>query len=312
MVAAMSRLVAALAFAGAAARGMAIAAPVPPLPPLCTGHVAVHPTDAATAGNVHTMTIMLTSAGNACTLAGFPDLVQPSAQGTPLPVGHVTLSQPVVLAAGSPAAFRIRYFTSQAPAAEACSLRVVVNGVAGSTDGTLPFAACASVTQIDVTAYARGTQGPFEAGLVASNDRGPACAVSDLAVREIRTAPPGALASEAIYALENRGRAACTIAGPVGIRLIGPDGNAFALRFAARNTMAITITLVTEHEASFTVAYAPPVPAACPVSTGIEVYVPTQTTPVRAPATLMACAAPQVRVTSLRNGVPLANGIANR
>jgi hypothetical protein len=312
MGAAVSRLVVALAFAGVAARGIATAAPVPPLPPLCTGHVAVRFTDAATTGNEHGITVVLTSTGNACTLAGFPDLVQPSAQAAPLPVGHVTLGQPVVLAAGSPAAFRIRYFTSQTPAAEPCSLSVTANGVAGSTEGTLPFADCASVTQIDVTGYARGTQGPFEAGLVASNVQDAPCEVSDLTLREIRTAPPGALAADAIYAMQNRGRAPCTIVGAVGIRLTGADGKAIPLRFAVRNTMAMVITLVPEHEASFTVAYAPPVPAKCAVSTNIDVFVPTQTTPVRAPATLMACTGAQARVSNVRNGVPLPNGIANR
>jgi hypothetical protein len=311
MGAATSRLLVALVLAGSAAHGAA-AAPVPPLPPPCTGHVAARFTDAATTGNVHAMTVVLTATGNACTLAGFADLVLPSAQAAPLPVGHVTLAQPVVLAAGSPAAFRIRYVTSQAPAAEPCSLSVTVNGVPDSTEGTLPFAACASVTRIDVTGYARGTQGPFEAGLVASNAQEPPCQVPDLALREIRTAPPGALAADAIYALQNRGRAPCTVVGALGIRLFGADGNAFALRFGVRNAMAMVITLAPEHEASFTVGYAPPAPAQCPVSTRIEVIVATQAAPLRAPATLMGCTGPRVRVSNLRDGVPLANGIASR
>jgi hypothetical protein len=41
------------------------------------------------------------------------------------------------------------------------------------------------------------------------------------------------------------------------------------------------------------------------------VFLPTQTTPLNAPATLMACVGPHVRVSNLRYGVPLANGIVN-
>lgn len=308
---AVSRLLIVLAFAGIASNGVAAAAPVPPLPPLCTGHVAVRFTDTTTAGSLHGMTVVLTSTGNACTLTGFPDLVQPSAQGAPLPVGHLTLPQAVVLAGGTPAAFGVTYVTSQAPADEPCSLGLTVNGVAGSTEGTLPFAACASVTRIDVTAYARGTQRPFEASMVASNMQDPPCAVPDLGLREIRTAPPGTVAPDAIYAFQNRGRAPCTIAGAVGIRLIGPDGSVFPLRFAVRNAMAMVITLAPEHEASFTVAYGPHAPARCPASTSIDVLVPAQATPLRAPATVMACAGSEVRVSNLRSGIPLANGIAN-
>jgi len=314
MGAAASRLLATLylaASAPSAAAAAPSAAPLPPpLPPPCAGHVAVTFTNAATTGDTHGMTVVLTSTANACTLRGFPELVLPSAQAAPLPVGHVTRANPVVLAAGSPAVFAIRYVTSRVPAPEPCSLTVNVNSVPGSTQGTLPFAACASVTQIDVTSYARQGQGPFEAQLVASNDIGPPCAAHDLELREVRTAPPGELARDAIYAVQNRA-AACTLTGVAGIRLIGPDGNVFPLHFAVRNTMAMVLTLASEHEASFTVSYVPPAPARCPMSTRIEVFVPTQTVPLDAPASVMACAWPAIRVGNLRSGVPLPHGITS-
>ena len=101
-----------------AAGGSAAAAPgPPPLPPRCAGQLAARFTDTATDGAVHRMTIVLsTTARTACTLAGFPELVLPSAQSAPLPAGHLTLTNVVVLAPGSTASFALRYMTSQEPA----------------------------------------------------------------------------------------------------------------------------------------------------------------------------------------------------
>lgn len=310
---AVFRSLAAACAAGIAACGTAAAAPpppVPPLPPPCAAQVAVSATDAATTGNAHRLTVVLSATGSACTLGGFPVLVLPSAPAAPLPVGHLTVAQqPVVLAAGLPASFEVRYSTSQAPA-EPCSVGVVVNGVA--TGGTLPIAECASVTQIDVTGYARGTHPPPVATLAPPAAHVATCDVHDFDLREIRTVPAGAPAPDAIYAVQNRGSAPCRIASSIGVQLFGADGAAFALHFEMRRMLAMIVTLPPGYEGSFTVAYAPPAPARCATSTSIAVYVAAQTTPLTAPATLMACTSGNVRVGNLRLGVPLPAGIAMR
>ena len=308
---AASRLLVVTCAAAFAASGLtAAAAPAPPLPAPCAARVAVRFTDAATDGNVHRMTIVLSSTGNtACTLRGFPALVLPSAQAAPLPAGHLTTAREVVLAPGSTASFGMRYTTSQAPATAACSLGVTVNGFAAAAEGTIPLAACASITQIDVTSFANGAQPPPVASVPAPAAGAAPCAVQDLTLREIRTVPAGELAPDAIYALQNRGTAPCRIAGAIGIRLLDASGNAFPLRFAVRTTMAMLLTLPPGYEASFTVAYAPHAALSCPASASIAVYVPAQTEPIVAPATIMACTGPEMRVGNLRIGIPLPAGL---
>jgi len=303
---AASRLLVSVCAAALGASGVAAAAPAaPPLPAPCGARVAVRFTDAATDGNVHRATVVLSSTGSAaCTLGGFPALVLPSAHGAPLPAGHLTLPRDVVLAPGSTAAFGLRYTTSQTPAPAPCSLGVVVNGFSAGADGTIPLAACASITQIDVTAYARGTTPPAVATAPASPTGTAPC--TDLALREVRTAPNGEPATDAIYALQNRLTVPCRMAGNVNIRLLDTNGGAFPLRFGVRTMMAILLTLPPGYEASFAVAYAPHAPQRCPASTSIAVFVPGQTEPLTAPSTLMACSGPDVRVGNLRFGIPLA------
>ncbi len=195
-----------------------------------------------------------------------------------------------MLTPSSPAAFELRYVTSQAPATAACSLSVAVNGSTAATDGTIPLAACASITDPPPAAVA-------------------ACAAQDLALREVRTAPAGELASNAVYALQNRGVAPCRIVGPAGIRLFDANGTAFALRFAVRNVMAMLLTLPPGYEASFVVSYVPHAPQLCPVSASITVYLPAQTASLTAPATLAACTGSELRVGNLRLGIPLPAGL---
>jgi hypothetical protein len=305
---AVSRLLVAACAAVLAASGVAAAAPaVPPLPAPCGAHVAARFTDAATDGNVHRATVVLSSTGSvACTLRGFPALVLPWAQDAPLPVGHLTLPRDVVLAPGSTAAFGLRYTTSQAPAPAPCSLGVVVNGFSAAADGTIPLAACASIAQIDVTAYAHGTTPPVVASAPTSPADTTPCA--DLALREVRTVPSGEPAPDAIYALQNRATAPCRIVGNVTIRLLDANGGAFPLRFGIRTMIAILLTLPPGYEASFTVAYAPHAPQRCPASTSIAVFVPGQIDPITAQSTLMACTGPDVRIGNLRAGIPLPPG----
>jgi hypothetical protein len=279
---------------------------VPPLPAPCAERVAVRFTDAATDGDVHRTTIVLSSTGNAaCTLRGFPALVLPSAQGAPLPIGHLTVPRDAVLAPGSTAAFGVRYVTSQAVAPAPCSLGVVLNGSSAAADGTLPLAACASITQIDVTSYASGTRPPPVAPVPAPSAGVAPCAAPDLALREVRTGNDAEFAPYAIYALQNRGAAPCRIVGAVGIRLLDASGNAFPLRFAVRTLVAMLLTLPPGYEASFSVAYGPHAPQRCPASASIAVSAPAQTQAVTAPTTLAACTGPEVRVGNLRLGIAL-------
>ena len=307
---AVSRLLVAACAAVLAASGAAAAAPaVPPLPAPCGARVAARFTDASTDGNVHRTTVVLSSTGSvACMLSGFPALVAPSAPGAPLAVGHLTPPREVVLAPGSTAAFGLRYITSQAPVNVPCSLGVVVNGFSAAADGTIPLPACASITQIDVTAYARGTQPPPVASASAPPGDVAPCTVRDLALREVRALPGGQPAPDAIYALQNRATAPCRIAGTINIRLLDANGGAFALRFGIRTMIAILLTLPPGYEASFTVAYAPHPPQRCPASTSIAVFVPGQSEPLTAQSTLMACTGPDVRIGNLRAGIPLPPG----
>jgi hypothetical protein len=299
-------LVAAIAAATAVGSAGVAARAAPPLPAPCAARVAVRFADTRTDGDVHRATIVLTSTGNtACTLHGFPGLVLPSAQGAPLPVGRLTPPRDVVLAPGSSASFGLRFTTSQAPAIAPCSLGVVVNGFSAAADGTIPLAACAGITQIDVTSYASGAQPPPVATAPAPSAETAPCVARDLALREVRTGDAGELAPYAIYALQNRGAAPCRIVGTVGIRLLDAGGNAFPLRFGVHILMAMLLTLPPGYEASFSVAYAPHAPQRCPASTSIAVFVAAQTEAVTAPSTLVACNGPEVRVGNLRLGVAL-------
>ena len=304
---AASRLLVGACAAATALGRVAAPAPAAPSPPaLCAARAAVGFTDAATDGDVHRITVVLTSTGNAaCTLAGFPALVLPSAHDAPLPAGRLTVAREVVLAPRSPASFGIRYVTSQAVAPAPCSLGVVLNGSSAATDGTIPLAACASITQIDVTSYASGAQPPAVARVQPPSADVAPCAAHDLALREVRTGNDGELAPYAIYALQNRGAAPCRIAGAVGIRLLDASGKAFPLRFAVRTLMAMLLTVPPGYEASFSVAYSPHAAQRCPASTSIAVFVPAQTEAVTAPATLAACTGPDVRVGNLRLGIAL-------
>jgi hypothetical protein len=132
----------------------------------------------------------------------------------------------------------------------------------------------------------------------------PECATSELGLREIAVKPEHGDPTEAKYVLQNRGSAPCRMVGAVGIRLLDPQGNSVPLRFAVRNAMAMLVTLAPGGEASFTVSYVPPVPARCAAADRIAVFIPSQTTPVTAPATIAACTGGQVRVSNLSMGAP--------
>jgi hypothetical protein len=128
------------------------------------------------------------------------------------------------------------------------------------------------------------------------------CATSDLALREV-SATVGVV-PQAVYALRNRGTAACRISGAVGIRMLDAQGKPLALRFGPNSMMAMLLTLAAGDEASFTVTYGRPGTTNCATAARIDVYIAPQLTPVSAATTFTACALPSVRVSNLRLGVP--------
>ena len=251
VAAALAAAVLAGGSAGAAARPS-------PVPPPCGSQLAARFTHTATEGAAHRMTVVLTNSGRtACALAGFPALVVPAAPGDPLPVGHLTLLHVVELAPGAEASFELRYTTSQAPAPMACSLSVTVNETSAAAQGTIPLAACAGITQLDVTSFASGVRGLAVPPPPPPPSQLPACLPSELYLREVRTVPAGRPASSAIYALQNRG-AACRVGGNAALRLLDADAKAFFVRYVPRRATAQLLALAPGAEASLTAGYEPP------------------------------------------------------
>jgi hypothetical protein len=306
----VSPLVAALLAGALLAGGAAGAAPpVPPLPSVCGSELAARFTETATDGPAHRITVVLTNTGRvACALAGFPALVVPGAPADALPVGHVTLLYVVVIAPGSDASFEVRYVTAAAPAGAACSLSVTVNETGSAAEGTIPLAACASITRIDVTSYALGKHPLAIPPALPAGPALPACLPADLHLREVRTAPAGRLASHAIYALQNRG-AACRFAAGAALRLLDADAKAISVRYVPRATTAHVVALAPGAEASLTVRYEPPVPASCPPASMVTIGVASDPAAIGASATIMGCAGAVLRVSDLRLGVPLPPGL---
>lgn len=298
-------------FAATLLVGGASAAPlaVPPMPSPCGSQLAARFTDTATDGATHRMTVVLTNTGRiACALAGFPALVVPGAPADPLPVGHITLLYVVVLAPGSEASFEVRYVTSQAPPAAPCSLSVTVNETSNAAEGTIPLAACASITRIDVTSYAIGKRGLAVPPAPPPAPALPACLPADMHLREVRTVPAGRLASRAIYALQNRG-AACSITDTVVLQLLDADAKAISVRYVPRRTTPHVLALAPGMEASLTVSYEPPVPANCKPAAMVTIGFAPDRTPIPATATIVGCARALVRVSDLRIGIPLPPGL---
>jgi hypothetical protein len=132
------------------------------------------------------------------------------------------------------------------------------------------------------------------------------CAPAALALREV--SETAGVLPEAVYALGNRGAAACRISGSLGIRMFDAQGKPLPLRFGPNSTMATLLTLGPADEASFTVTYGRPGVAQCALAARIDVYLAQELPPVSAATSFTACALPAVRVSSLRLGVPPAAG----
>lgn len=128
------------------------------------------------------------------------------------------------------------------------------------------------------------------------------CAPADLTLREV-SATAGAL-PEAVYALRNRGAAACLIAGSVGIRLFDAQGKPIPLRTGPNSALPAQLALAVGDEAWFTVTYGRTGTSQCVTSARIEVSLPAQTTPLSAPTGFTGCAFPSIRISNVRQGVP--------
>jgi hypothetical protein len=147
---------------------------------------------------------------------------------------------------------------------------------------------------------------PAAASTAAPAQTAAPCTPAALALREV-SATAGVL-PEAVYALGNRGAAACRISGAVGIQMFDAQGKPLPLRFGPNSTMATLLTLGPADEASFTVTYGRPGVAQCAPAARIDVYLAPELPPVSAATSFTACALPAVRVSSLRLGVPPAAG----
>lgn len=126
------------------------------------------------------------------------------------------------------------------------------------------------------------------------------CAAADLALREV-SATAGAL-PQAVYALHNRGAAACRISGRIGIRLFDAQGKPIAVRIGPNSAMPMLLTLAPGDEGTFTVTYGRFGTEQCTPSARIEVYFAPQLVPVSSQTSFVACAVPALRISNLRLG----------
>src|ERR1700681_464056 len=126
------------------------------------------------------------------------------------------------------------------------------------------------------------------------------CAPSDVSLRQVTNAAPPSPDVETVYALQNGGATPCRVSGGVNIRLFDAQGKLIELRFAARNRMAMLLTLAPGDEATFSISFAPHAPMESVTTARIEVYVAAQLVPVSAPTTIAAFSGPAVRVSNLR------------
>ena len=145
-----------------------------------------------------------------------------------------------------------------------------------------------------------GAAVPAAAASKAAPAVAPPCATADLALRQAKSPEPPSPDAEAVYALQNRGTAACSVSGAVAIRLFDAQGKLIDVRSAVRNTMAMLVTLAPGDEATFGVSFAPH-PAMESVTTArIEVSIAAQLVPVSAPTTIAAYSGPALRISNLR------------
>jgi Protein of unknown function (DUF4232) len=287
--------------------------------PICLTDVAVRAADPSVNGNVH-QTIVTVSRTSAfpCAVANFPQvvLVNAGARPVPLPASRLSLAQSATIGPSATATFVFRYVTTPAaaasePAAEpGCALAFAINGSVAKGP-PIPVAPCASLTEIAVSSFAPGTTPPDDA--LASPPLPPpkvACRPQDLELRDVGPDTTPGSARET-YAIQNVGLGPCRLTGGVGAVLRDAKGAPIPLRVAPRTAMAMLLTLLRGHDASFTVAYTvggPNGEQRCVAAHTIAVTIPGNATPLIAATRLTPCppaTGAGMRISNLRLGVPL-------
>ncbi len=313
---------------GGALLGIAVGAAAAPaqtaphvMRPICLADVAARAAEPSVRGDVHQVIVTVSrTAGFPCVVANFPQLtvVNGTARPVPLLAGRLSLGQSATIGAGATAAFVLRYVTATpaavpqtaAPAAESgCGLTFVING-ATAKGPAIPLGSCSNPTEIAVSSFAPGTSPPDDAlAELPPDPPKAACRPQDLELRDVGPDPTPGSARET-YAIQNVGLGPCRLTGGVGAVLRDAKGAPIPLRVAPRTAMAMLLTMLRGHDASFTLAYAvggPNGEQRCVVAHTIAVTIPANPTPLIAATHVAPCppsAGPGMRISNLRLGVP--------
>jgi hypothetical protein len=289
--------------------------------PICLTDIAVRAAEPSVSGNVHdTIVTVSRPAGPPCVVANFPQvaLVNGTARPVPLPASRLSLGQSATVGAAVTAAFVLRYLTTPLPAAPetaapaepGCALAFAINGTVAKGPPILA-APCANLTEIAVSSFAPGSSPPDDA-LATAPPQPPkvSCRPQDLELRDVGPDTTPGSARET-YAIQNVGLGLCRLTGGVGVVLRDAKGAPIPLRVAPRTAMAMLLTLLRGHDASFTVAYTvggPNGEQRCVAAHSIAVTIPGNPTPLVAATRVAPCppaTGAGMRISNLRLGVPL-------
>jgi hypothetical protein len=320
----MPRICAIVATLLGIAFGAAVSAQPAPhgMRPICLSDIAVRAADSTVSGNVHqTIVTVSRTAGFPCVVANFPQVVRVNgtARPVPLPASRLSLGQSATIGDAATATFLLRYVTAASPAAPQTAAPAAVPGcvLAFAINGTVakgpPIVAtpCANLTEIAVSSFAPGASPPDDALAVPPSEPPKAdCRPQDL---ELRDAGPEGTPGSAreTYAIQNVGLGPCQLTGGVGAVLRDANGTPIPLRVAPRTLMAMLLTLLRGHEASFTVAYTvggPNGEQRCIAAHTIAVTLPGNPTPLLAATRVAPCppaTGAGMRISDLRLGLPL-------
>jgi Protein of unknown function (DUF4232) len=292
------------------------------LRPICLADVAVRAADWSVSDNVHqTIVTVSRTAGFPCVVANFPQvvMVNGTARAVPLPASRLSLGQSATIGAAGTATFVLRYVTAPSPAAPqtaapaagpGCVLTFAINGTVAKGPPVVA-APCANLGEIAVSSFAPGASPPDDAlGGPPPEPPKAACRPQDLELREVgpETSPGSARET---YAIQNVGLGPCRLTGGVGAVLRDANSTAIPLRVAPRTSMAMLLTLLRGHEASFTLAYTvggPNGEQRCIGAHTIAVTLPGNPTPLLAATHVAPCppaTGAGMRISNLRLGVPL-------
>ncbi len=283
--------------------------------PICLGEFAARAADPTVSGGVHqTIVTVSRTAGFPCVVANFPQvvLINGDARPMPLPASRLSLGQSATIlqyvAATEPPPDALQ---TAAPAAEtACGLAFAINGKVAKGP-PVPASPCAQLTELAVSSFAPGSSPPDDA--LAGPPSEPAklaCRPQDLELRDVGPDTTPGSAHET-YAIQNVGLGPCRLTGGVGVVLRDAQGTPIPLRVAPRTAMAMLLTLLRGHDASFTLAYTDGGPNGeqrCVAAHTIAVTIPGNPTPLLAATHVSPCppaTGAGMRISNLRLGVPL-------